>query len=398
MALTDTEIRKSRPGEKSYKLSDRDGLHMLATPSGGKLWRWKYRFEGAEKLMALGKYPEISLADARERLGFARKQLANGIDPMAERKAARVAVAAVTENTFGRVAARWLAHWKADKSPRHIYIVERRLDADLLPAIGGRPIAEIEAPELVAIAQAVQARGANEVSRRILQTCGQIFRYAISNGLAKRNPASDFVPGDVIKSYASSNQARIDAKELPALMRDIYAYQGRYVTMLAMRMMALTFVRTSELIGARWDEIDAKARRWDIPAERMKMRTPHIVPLSRQAIEVLELLRPVTGAGELLFPGDHDRAKQMSDKAIMQALEIMGYKGRMTGHGFRGLASTILHEQGFNKDHIELQLAHMPRNKVAAAYNHALWLAPRAKMMQWWGDHLEKCQRSAVKR
>lgn len=393
MALSDTQIRRSKPDEKPYKLSDGAGLHLLVTPSGGRLWRWKYRFAGAEKLMALGKYPDVSLIDARDRCAAARKQLANGLDPMAKRLADKHAVKAVTENTFEKIAEKWLDHWKADKAPHHIEIVDRRIKANILPAIGSRPITEIEAPELVAMAKAVQARGANDVAKRVLQTAGQIFRYAISNGLAKRNPASDFAPGDVLKAYKTSNQARIAAKELPALLRDIETYRGRYLTKLAMQLMAMTFLRTSELVGGRWSEIDLTAHRWDIPKERMKMRAPHIVPLATQAVKVLELLRAVTGSGELLFPGDRDRKKPMSNSTILQALELMGYKDRMTGHGFRGLASTILHEQGYNHEHIELQLAHAPRDSSSAPYNHALYLVPRTQMMQEWADYLEQAHR-----
>jgi integrase len=359
MALTDTEIRKSKPAKKTYRLSDNGGLYLQITPAGGKLWRWKYRFAGAEKLMALGKYPEISLADARERRDAARKRLANGVDPMAERKTAKAAERRADEHSFEKIAMRWLAHWRHGKTPRHVNYVERRIKTDILRAIGDRPIAEIEAPELVALAQAIQARGANEIAKRSLETTSQVFRYAIAHGLAKRNPAADFVPGDVLKASPTvKNHARVDAKELPELLRSIETYRGGYITRLAMQLMSMTFVRTTELIGAEWKEVDLDAARWDIPASRMKMKTPHVVPLSRQAIKALEVLRSLTGTGELLFPGDRVRSKPMSNSAILQALEAMGYKGRMTGHGFRGLASTILHEQGYPHEHIEMQLSH----------------------------------------
>jgi len=229
-----------------------------------------------------------------------------------------------------------------------------------------------------------------DMAKRILQVIGMIFRYALAHGIARRNPAAEFRPSDILKPTSQKNMARIDARELPALLRSIELYHGKHLTRLAMKMMALTFVRTSELIGARWEEFDMDAKRWTIPAERMKMKSPHIVFLSRQTVEVLELLRELSGAEELLFPGEQNRKKPMSNMTILKALERMGYKGRMTGHGFRGLASTILHEQGYNHEHIELQLAHAPRNEVSAAYNHALYLEPRARIMQDWADFLEQ--------
>ncbi len=393
MALTDTEIRRSKPAEKSYKVSDSGGLHLLITPAGGKLWRWKYRFQGAEKLMALGRYPDISLADARESRDAARRRLASGVDPMAERLAERNAVIVATEYTFEKIAARWLEHWKGNKSARHVATTRNRLRVNVYPVLGSRPVAEIEPMELVELAKRVEARGASDMAKRILQIVGMVLRYAVAHGFSKRNPASEIRPSDILKPTRKTNMARIDAKELPALLRAIEVYEGRQLTRLAIKLMALTFVRTSELIGARWDEFDFEAMRWSIPAERMKMKMPHIVPLSRQAIEVLELLRTISGDEQLVFPGEQDSQKPMSNMTILKALERMGYKGRMTGHGFRGLASTILHEQGYNHDHIELQLAHAPRNAVSAAYNHALYLEPRAKMMQDWADFLEQTQR-----
>ena len=393
MSLTATEIQKSKPREKPYRLPDGKGLFLFVTPTGGKLWRFKYRHGGMQKLMALGKYPDVPLTLARERLAETRRQLATGVDPMEQRKAKKIAEKAAVENSFQSVTARWLEHWQEGKSPRHVDSVRRRMKADILPLLGARPIAEIEAPELVALANAIQERGARDIAKRALETVGQVFRYGIAHGYSKRNPSSEIRPSDILKSTRKVNYARVDARELPALLRHIEVYQGTHVTRLAIKLMALTFVRTSELIGAKWAEFDLENARWDIPAERMKMRTPHIVPLARQALEVLEMLRDLTGQSDWLFPGDRSPNKPMSNNTILKALERMGYKGRMTGHGFRGLASTILHEQGYAHDHIELQLAHAPRNAVSAAYNHALYLEPRAKMMQDWADFLERTQR-----
>jgi integrase len=395
MALTDTEIRKAKQGDKAYRVSDGNGLYLWVTPSGGKLWRWGYEFDGKEKLISYGRYPDVSLAMARERHGEARKLLATGIDPMAQRKADKTVQAALSINSFQSIASLWMEHWKVGKSPRHVDYVQRRIEADILPCLGTRPVAEIEAPELVAMTKAIEQRGARDIAKRALETAGQVFRYAIAHGYTRRNPATEIKPSDILKSMRKVNYARVDAKELAPLLKAIEVYRGTPVTRLAIKLIALTFVRTSELIGAKWSEFDLEAARWDIPADRMKMRTPHIVPLAKQAIEVLEMLRTLTGESEWLFPGDRSASKPMSNNTILKALERMGYKGRMTGHGFRGLASTILHEKGYGHEHIELQLAHAPRNSVSASYNHALYLEPRAKMMQDWADFLEQTLRGA---
>ena len=393
MPLTDTEVRKARPAEKPYRLSDAGSLYLWVTPAGGKLWRWAYKHEGKEKLMSFGHYPDVPLALARERHTAARKLLALGFDPMAQRKASKAAEKVAAENSFQTIAGHWFDHWKAEKSAQHVDATRRRMEANIFPLLGARPITEIEAPELVAMVKAIEVRGAADLAKRALENAGQIFRFAIAHGYAKRNPASEIRPADVLKPTHKTNLARIDAKELPGLLRAIEVYRGTHVTRLAIKLMALTFVRTRELIGAKWAEFDLEAGRWDIPKERMKMRDPHIVPLASQAIELLEMLRTLTGNSGWLFPGDRDASKPMSNITILQALKRMGYKGRMTGHGFRGLASTILHEQGYSHEHIELQLAHAPRNAVSAAYNHALYLEPRVKMMQDWADFLERKQR-----
>jgi integrase len=395
LALTDTQVRKEKPGKKPIKIADSGGLYLAVMPTGGKHWRWKYRFDGREKLMALGSYPEVSLAAAREAHAAGRKLLACGVDPMARRKAVKETADNQSKTSFSAIASQWMEHWKEDKSSRHVDATRRRLDANILPILGPLQVAEIQASDVVAMVRAVEARGARDLAKRALETTGQIFRYAIAHGHANRNPATEIKPRDILKAAVKTNYARVDARELPALLRCIEVYQGAQVTRLAIKLMAHTFVRTGELIGARWDEFDFDGKRWNIPAERMKMRTPHIVPLSRQSLEILELLRSLTGEKVLLFPGDRDPAKPMSNNTILKALERMGYKGRMTGHGFRGIASTILHEQGHNHEHIELQLAHAPRNAVSAAYNHALYLKPRAKMMQDWADFLEQTQRGA---
>jgi integrase len=389
MALTDTEIRKTKAGERSRKLADGRGLYLLVTPGGGKLWRGKYRYQGKEQKASYGKYPDVSLVTARKRHAETLSMLAEGIDPMAKKKAQKAEI----REAFEVIARKWHEHWKVGKSERHAGYVWRRLDADVFPRLGMRPVAEIEAPELVEMVKAIEARGAHDIAKRSLETCGQVFRYAIAHGYAKRNPATDFKPRDVLRSVPKKNFARLDAKELPNLLRSVEVYPGTPETRLAMKLMAHTFVRTGELIDARWEEFNLEEKRWDIPAQRMKMKAPHIVPLSSQVIEILETLRLRTGKGALLFPGERSPNKPISNNTILKALERMGYKHRMTGHGFRGIASTILHEMGLEHEHIELQLAHGPRNAVSAAYNHALYLEPRARMMQRWSDYLEEMQR-----
>jgi integrase len=387
--LTDTRIKTAKPQAKLYKLTDERGLHLSVYPNGSKLWHLRYRMEGKERTASLGKYPEVSLAEAREKRDQMRKLIANDIDPVQSQKAAKEAKKLAQTNSFEAVARTWFEGWKAARSPRHAEYVIRRLEADVFPVIGTQPVSEIQAPALVKMMKAIQRRGALDIAKRCYQMTGQVFRYAIAHGFAERNPAGDVKPSDILPSRRQTNYARVDAKELPSLLRAIEAYQGTPVTRLAIKLLALTFVRTSELIGARWDEFDLQAGQWRIPAERMKMRTEHIVPLSLQAIQTLQILHGITGRAELLFPGERNHAKPISNNTILKALERMGYKGRMTGHGFRGLASTILHEHGYDHAHIELQLAHQERNAISAAYNHATYLTPRAQMMQKWADFLD---------
>jgi integrase len=396
--LTVTAIQKAKPTEKQYRLADERGLVLLVRPNGSKLWQLRYRHGGKEKTASLGQYPDVSLSDARVKRDEQRKLVAAGDDPVAVKREQRQAKVAASEHTFEVVARQWYQHWSGPKNPRHAGYVLARLEADVFPAIGLRPVAEILAPELVNMVKAIEKRGALDIAKRCLQMTGQIFRHAIAHGIggATRNPAADIKPTDVLTPRTRENYARIDAKDLPLLLRKIEAYQGTPTTRLAVKLMALTFVRTGELIGARWAEFDLDAGRWDIPATRMKMKTPHVVPLSPQALDVLRTLQIVTGGRELLFPGERDHSKSISNNTILGALARMGYKGQMTGHGFRGLASTVLHEHGFDHAHIELQLAHMERNQVSAAYNHALYLPQRAKMMLWWGEYLEGLTRGNV--
>jgi len=389
MPLTDIAIKKARPEAKAYKLADAGGLYLYVTPAGGKSWRWKYQIDGKENQMTFGLYPDVSLAEARELRDAARKQKNKGVDPMAERKTAKLVRRVAAENSFSTVGKAWFTQWKGDRNARHADYTLRRLETNVFPELGARPVSEIQTLELVAMTKKIADRGALDIAKRSFQTCSQIFRYAIAHGLATRNPAADIKPSDILVTRKKKNFARIDARELPELLRHIEAYQGAATTRIAMKLMALTFVRTSELIGARWTEIDFDNAEWRIPAHRMKMKTEHIVPLAPQAMEVLRTLQIVSGHSKLLFPGERDHEKPMSNNTILGALKRMGYQGRMTGHGFRGIASTVLHEQGFEHEHIELQLAHTERKSVSAAYNHAKYLEQRRVLMSHWARYLQ---------
>jgi len=397
MSLTNIECdRAACPADRSHiRLSDEKGMYLEITKAGGKYWRLKYRHGGKEKRLALGVYPSVSLAQARKARDQARDVLANGDDPSQLKRDAKLSKKINDANTFESVARQWWGHWRGPKSSRHADYVLRRLEADVFPAFGGRPIASVTAPQLLAMAKAIEARGAVDIAKRSLQTCGQIMRFAVAHGLLERNPAADVKPSDALKQHKRVNYARLDGREMPELLRKIEAYQGSAYTRLAMKLMALTFVRTGELIAARWAEFDLEAGQWRIPAERMKMRTPHIVPLAPQAVEVLQALQTIANDGALLFPGERDHRKPMSNNTILKALERMGFKGRMTGHGFRGVASTILHEQGFGHHLIELQLAHQERDVVSASYNHATHLADRSTMMHAWADYIDKLRKGS---
>ena len=390
MPLTDTACKKATcaEGKAHQRYPDAQSLYLEVRANGGRYWFWKYRFHGKERRLALGVYPGITLKQARMARDTERATLKDGTDPAQERKDRKLAAHLKTATTFEGVARAWWAQWKGNRSPRHADYVIRRLEADVFPAIGAKPVADVTAAQLLAMAKKIESRGAVDIAKRAYQVSGQVLRYAVAHGAIERNPAKDVRPGDALRPHTKTNFARVDARELPELMRKVMAYDGSVYTRFALQLMALTFVRTGELIGARWEEFDLPAAQWRIPAARMKKRRPHIVPLSKQALEMLGYLREVS-QGELLFPGERDHEVPMSNNTILGALYRMGYKGRMTGHGFRGVASTLLHEMGFRHDYIELQLAHQQEDEVSAAYNHATYLHERAEMMQRWGDYLD---------
>jgi integrase len=395
MKLTDSIIKAAKPKEKRHSLPDGKGLVLWVLPSGQKCWRFRYSFQAKEKMLSLGVYPEVTLKKARAEHTRFKELLSQGIDPSLDRQEQKQQEAIARENSFEAVARTWWDNWKSARSERHAYYVMRRLEADIFPVIGRKPINEITAPMLLMAIKRIEARGALDIAKRALSTIGQVMRYAVAHGLAERNPAADIKPSDVLKPAKKTNYARLDQKELPELLRRIDAYDGQPLTRLALQLIALTFVRTSELIEARWNEFDFNDKVWRIPAERMKMDTPHIVPLSEQAIVILNQIKGISGGNPLLFPGERREGKSMSNNTILYALYRMGYHSRMTGHGFRGIASTILHERGYLHDHIELQLAHSKRNAVSAAYDHAVYLEPRANMMQDWADYLDALKNGA---
>ena len=402
MPLTDATCRNAKcpEGRKFKRFADSGGLYLEVTAAGSKRWRWKYRIAGKEKLLALGLYPAVSLANAREGRDDARALHAKGIDPSEAKRDARRVHELKAETAFEKIARQWWADWSANKAARHSGYVIKRLEADAFPLIGSKPIAELTAPAFVRMAKKIESRGAADIARRVLQTCGQIMRYAVAHGIAERNPVADVRPGDVLRARRQVNFARIEVADLPELVRKIVAYDGSVYTRLALQLMALTFVRTNELIGASWQEFDLTKGEWRIPAERTKSRREHTVPLARQAIEVLHYLQLARGDAErckgaaLLFPGERDHEKPMSNNTLLHALWRMGYKSRMTGHGFRGVASTALNEMGFRPDVIEAQLAHIQESKTRAAYNHARYIDERRDMMKAWANYLDSVRQT----
>ena len=393
MPLSDTALRNSRGREKPYKVSDGGGLFVLVQPDGRRYWRLAYRFGGKQKTLALGVYPEVSLADAREKRRTAKNQLANGTDPGQVRKLEKIAVQVATAHGFEAIAREWHEHKKGALTSRYARQVMDRLEADVFPQIGERQIDKIEPPELLAMLRKIEARGALEMTKRIKEHCGQIFRFAIVTGRAVRDPCAD-LRGALKPSPRVKHHRAIPRDELPELLRAIDAYDGERETQLGLKLAVLTLLRTTELRAGRWREIeglDTKSPIWRVPDERMKMkgRGGHLVPLSRQALATLRELQALTGRAVFMFPAP-TREGYMSNNTMLFALYRMGFHSRTTTHGFRTIASTILNEQGFTADAIERQLAHDDGDKVRAAYNAAEYLPERRRMLQWYADYLDQ--------
>lgn len=393
MKLTDTKLRSLH---QSGKYADGGGLFLNVTAAGGRYWRMKYRFAGKEKLLAFGVYPEVSLKEARERRDAARRLLDQGEDPGALRKVAKARAMHESINTFEAVARDWLAHqagrWEAITLQR----TQASLEADIFPAFGDHPMASITAREVMHAVKKIEERGAGEMSTRVLQRIKAAFRYAVTHERIDSNPMLDLVPSEILKPRRVTHRPALAERELPEFMAKLANYQGDPHTLHALRLLMLTAVRPGEVRGARWEEFDLKAAVWRIPAERMKMRAEHLVPLSKQAVEILKSMHALSGHRELTFPSPFYPSKSLSENTINSALARMGYKGEATAHGFRALFSTIANEAGWSPEVIERQLAHVERNQVRAAYNRSTYVQDRVRLMQWWADFLGSRQVQTV--
>jgi len=376
------------------KVHDGDGLYLWVYRDGRKYWRMRYWQTGKEKSLSVGVYPKVSLSDARKKRDELRQQLQADLDPSAERKAASLRKKLANANSFEAVAREWYEKQLHTWVGHHASDVKRRLENNIFPVLGKRPIDQIDALELLEAIRTIEARGSYYLAHRVLQVCGQVFRYGIATGRCNRNLSPDL--RGALTPHLKKHQSAVRPEELPLLLRAIATYDetGDKQTRLALHLLAQTFVRTNELIGAEWTEFDLDYALWIIPAARMKMKTEHVVPLSRQGVTILAELKELSGGSRFVFPG-RNRNKPISNNTMLFALYRLGYKGKMTGHGFRAVASTILNETGFLPDMIERQLAHCERNQVRGAYNRAEYLPERKRMMQHWADHLDKLQAGA---
>lgn len=405
MPLTQKAIDATKPDVKPQRLYDAGGLYLEIAPSGGRWWRFKYRFEGKAKLLSLGVFPAVTLAKARSRRNALRELLADGVDPGEKRKAEKREALGREINSFEFVAREWYAKQATKWTARHADDVLRRLERNLFPDLGGEPVAEVTAPKLLAAARKVEGRGAHDLAHRMVGVAGQVFRYAVATGRCERDPSGDL--RGALTPHKARNQAAVTPDELPTLLRAIdgYAGIGDKQTALALRLMCLTFVRTSELIGAEWTEfrnLDGDAPTWIVPASGRKLTRSekedpsnvHVVPLASQAVTILRELQAVGGGSRYILPG-RNPDKPISNNTLLFALYRLGYKGKMTGHGFRAVASSALNEAGFRPDVIERQLAHKEPNKVRAAYNRTEYLPERRTMMQRWADMVDAYARGA---
>lgn len=389
MPLTDTAIRNSKFQGKQYKLTDEKGMYLLVNRTG-KYFRLDYRFASKRKTLALGVYPSVKLVEAREKRDEAKRMIANGVDPGQTRKHQKTIQIEQAANSFEAVAREWHGKYSSNWADSHAKKIIRRFELYLFPWLGSRPIAAITPPELLAVLRKIESKGIRETAHRAQQTCGQVFRYAIATGRAERDPSAD-LRGALTPAKHERMSTITEPKKIGELLRAIDGYEGTPVAKSALQLAPLVFVRPGELRHAEWSEMDLDSAEWRIPAEKMKMKDPHIVPLSSQAVEVLCEILPITGKGRYVFPSVRTDTRPMSENTVLAALRRMGFaKEEMSGHGFRAMASTVLHEQGWSSDVIERQLAHAERNSIKAAYNHAQHLPERRKMMQTWADYLEK--------
>jgi integrase len=390
MKLTDTAIKKSKPEARAFKMTDGGGLFLLVQSSGSKYWRLAYRFEGKQKLLALGVYPDVPLVLARERREEARKLLAAGVDPSENRKAAKAARLQRAENSFEVITREWLASHMKNKAPSHREKVIRRFELYLFPWLGGKPVADITARQVLEAVQRVEKQGKLETAHRALQVCGQVFRYAVQTGRAERDVTAD-LKGALPPSTAKHMATFTEPKDVAELLRAIDGFKGSFTVQCALKIAPMLFVRPGELRMARWADINLDSGEWRYVVSKTK--TDHLVPLPKQAVTLLRELHPFSGHGEYVFQGGHDPKKVMSEAAINAALKRMGYdtKTQITGHGFRAMARTILHERLSIDPHIiEHQLAHKVPDALGMAYNRTKFIEQRTAMMQAWADYLER--------
>jgi integrase len=389
MPLSDIAIRRAKPTDKSFKIADGGGMYLLVHPNGSKYWRLKYRFAGKEKTLALGIYPHISLSVARDKRDEAKKLLANGIDPGERKQAKKVEERQRSANTFEAVAREWHQKQATKWAPKSSQRILRLLERNIFPAVGNSPIAQITAADFLIALQKIEARGNIETAHRAMQICGRIFRYAIATGRTQAD-LSLVLKGALTPVKEKHHASITDPKRIKDLLRALDGYSGSFITQQALRLAPLLFVRPGELRHAEWSEINFDTAEWRIAAGKMKMKAVHLVPLSTQALSILRDLQPHTGGGRYVFPGVRTPSRPMSENTVNAALRRLGYdKDEMTGHGFRSMASTILHEQGWPHEAIERQLSHAERNKISAAYNYAEHLPKRREMMQAWADYLD---------
>lgn len=386
MLLSDIQIKRAKPKEKPYTLNDGMGLSLLIDTAGSKGWRFRYRFAGKPKMISFGVYGEVSLAEARRKREECRSMLAKGINPSEARKAEKIALQFAHENSFEAVAKEWHSSKVATWSDGYAKEVMNSLDKDIFPYIGQRPIEQIEPLELLTVLQKIEKRGALEQTNKIRRRCGEVLRYAVVTGRAKYNFAPDLAIA--LSKPKKQHFPFLTESELPAFVKALENYDGSLVTKYATQLLMLTGVRTIELRTAEWKEFDLDNALWEIPKERMKKRRPHLVPLSTQTIDILKKLQVITGNYSLVFPGRNDVRKPMSEASINKVIKLLGYHGRLTGHGFRHTMSTILHEHGFDSAWIEMQLAHVDKNSIRGTYNHANYLKSRRTMLQWYGNFL----------
>jgi len=390
--LNARQVDTAKPKDKPYKLADGGGLYLLIKPNGARYWRLKYRVAGKEKLLALGVYPDVTLADARAKRDEAKRGIAGGIDPNEAKREEKIAREANIRNTFQEIACEWHSSKLYKWSEGYASDIMEAFNKDVFPYIGKKPIADIKPLELLNVLRRMESRGATEKAKKVRQRCGEVFRYAIVTGRAEYNPAPDLT--SAMQGHESNHYPFLNTSELPAFFESLSQYSGSILVVLAARLLILTGVRTGELRGATWQEIDTESAVWTIPAERMKMRRPHIVPLSRQALVIIERISEMTGRYPLMFPGRNDPRKTMSEASINQVFKRIGYTGRVTGHGFRHTMSTILHEQGYNTAWIETQLAHVDKNSIRGTYNHAQYLEGRREMLQWYADYMDSLEQN----